>query len=129
MDAVRARICQIGRDNYRHEREPATEPIAHLVSEPQKIPGTLLDASLGSELHFHSTPSPISETDDDIAFQIVLVPVVVDLPIYGLGIRSDIAHDHRFEQKSERLEIVQEVGRSGIQEHRGYCWIEEMVDR
>ncbi len=21
------------------------------------------------------------------------------------------------------------IGRSGIQEHRGYCWIEEMVDR
>lgn len=129
MDAVRTRICQVGRDDYRHEREPATEPIAHFVSEPQKIPGTLFDAFLGSEFDLHSAPSPISETDDDIAFQIVLVPVVVDLPIYGLSIRSDIAHDHRFEQESERLEIVQEVGRSGIQEHRGYGRIEEMVDR
>ncbi len=129
MDAVRTRICQIGRDDYRHERESATEPIAHLVSEPQEIPGTLFDAFLGSEFDLYSAPSSIAETDDDIAFQIVLVPIMVDLPVYGLGIRSDIAHDHRFEQESERLEIVQEIGRSGIQEHRGYGRIEEMADR
>ncbi len=58
--------------------------------------------------------------NDSITFKPVLVPVMIDIPVQGLGIYSQITHTQRFKNQSKRIEIGNQIFRTYAERCCGY---------
>lgn len=68
-----------------------------------------------AQLDFDEAKSSVTPMNHGIAFKISLVPVVEDIRSQCICIHSQVAHAKVFKQKSECLQVLQQVFRTNAQ--------------
>ncbi len=81
---------------------------------------TFLYKALAAKLDLHKTVRPVSQVDNCIALQSVLVQIMAYRTEGRLGIHTQIAYGHNFKKPPERPQIVHKVAKPDTQRRRRY---------